>query len=89
MDSKRKPNSAKPDLDARYANFFEVGHNESEFVLVFGQFCHGNNDARPHTKIITTPSYANELLQVLQEALKRYQPTDRVRHKTDRRPTGA
>jgi hypothetical protein len=49
-----------------------VGHNAVEFVIDFGQFYDGNKEATFHTRIITSPAYANELLAVLKKSIGDY-----------------
>jgi hypothetical protein len=63
----------KPEkLEAKYANYFQVGQNAIEFIVEFGQLY--PNDVAPllHTRIITSPLYASHLLTVLKEALDQY-----------------
>lgn len=59
-------------LEARYANYFEVGHNEYEFVIDFGQCYPENGKTQFHTRIITAPTYAKALLETLRESIERY-----------------
>ena len=59
--------------EGRYANFFEVGHNAVEFVLVFGQSYSESEPPTVHTTIVTTPMYAKRLLAVLEEAVARFE----------------
>ena len=66
-------NGDKP--EGKYANFFKVGHNAVEFVIDFGQFYPGNDQAELYSRIITNPIYAKELLVTLQEAIKQYEQT--------------
>ena len=56
------------DLEARYANFFEVGASETEFVLLFGQ---QYEDSAPliHTRIITIPIYVRQFIKLLQDSI--------------------
>lgn len=61
--------------EGRYANYFQVGHNASEFVLDFGQYYDENEDARFHTRIVTSPMYAKAFLTTLQESLNQYEET--------------
>jgi hypothetical protein len=64
----------KPDpLEARYANYFQIGQNAIEFIIEFGQLY--ANDAGPllHTRVITSPVYAKNLVAVLQEALQKHE----------------
>lgn len=64
-----------PQIEGRYANYFKVGHNAFEFVLDFGQFYAGSEQAQLHTRIITSPAYAMALLRTLKESLERYEET--------------
>jgi uncharacterized protein DUF3467 len=59
--------------EGRYANLFEVGHNDVEFVLDFGQSYFEGDRPRFHSRIVTTPMYAKRLLAVLQEAVTQYE----------------
>ena len=56
------------ELEGRYTNYFTVGHNAFEVVLVFGQFYEGNREPQLHTRIVTGPAYAKKLLEVLDHA---------------------
>lgn len=56
----------------QYANHFEVGHNAVEFVLDFGQVYADCPGTRIHTRIITSPTYAHDLLELLQKSIDEY-----------------
>jgi len=60
-------------LEGRYANYFKVGQNAFEFLIDFGQFYHNSGKEHFHTRIISSPYYANVLLKILQEAMDRYE----------------
>jgi hypothetical protein len=60
-------------LEGRYANYFKVGHNEFEFVIDFGQYYPGTEEAELYTRIITGPAYAKVLLRTLQKSIKQYE----------------
>jgi len=62
-------------LEGRYANYFKVGHNAIEFLFDFGQFYPENREAQLHTRIITSPTYAKALLEIIRESLDRYEQT--------------
>ena len=62
-------------LEARYANYFKVGHNAVEFLLDFGQLYSDSGKAQLHTRIITSPIYAKALLEIIRESLDRYEQT--------------
>ena len=55
-----------------YANYFEVGHTAFEFVIEFGD-SYANAEHRCHTRIVTSPVYATQLLDVLGRAVRRYE----------------
>ena len=61
-------------LEGRYANFFKVGHNAYEFVIDFGQSYEDNSDRETiHSRIVTSPAYANNLLSILSQAVGHYE----------------
>lgn len=57
----------------QYANQLEIGHSEHEFVFDFGQSYQNDEPPHVHTRIVTGPFYAKAFLNVLQEALERYE----------------
>lgn len=59
-------------LEGKYANVFRVGHNPVEFVLDFGQFFPTGKE-QLHTRIITSPLHAKELLRVLHESVDEFE----------------
>jgi len=61
------------ELEGQYANHYRVGYNAFEFVIEFGQFNEGNSTARFHTRIISNPIYAKQLLGLLAESIKTYE----------------
>jgi len=60
-------------IEGKYANYFQIGHNAFEFLFDFGQLYADGKRERMHTRIVTSPSYAKELLKVLGESLERYE----------------
>lgn len=54
--------------EGRYANFFQIGHNEFEFLIEFGQ-----QDLGIHTRIYVSPQYARALRDLLVEALYQHE----------------
>ncbi len=60
-------------LEGRYANYFKVGHNAFEFVLDFGQFYSESEVLLLHTRVVTTPTYAQALSATILESLGRYE----------------
>lgn len=60
-------------IEGKYANYFQIGHNAFEFLLDFGQLYSDGRRERFHTRIVTSPSYAKELLKVLGESVEQYE----------------
>jgi chromosome segregation ATPase len=60
-------------MDGQYANYFEIGQNAFDFVLVFGQLYANEDQVHRHTRIITGPVYAKALLEVLRESVGQYE----------------
>ena len=73
MDHRRKTSGTTPGLTGQYANYFEIGHNAYEFLIDFGQSSPERKTAQLHTRIITGPVYAKELLETLQESIHQYE----------------
>jgi hypothetical protein len=69
----RASNREKNVIEGRYSNFFKIGHNAFEFVLEFGQRYAEAEETRLHTRVITSPSYAKELLRTMMDSIKRYE----------------
>ena len=60
-------------LEARYANYFEVGHNACEFIFDFGQYHPEDDSARMHGRVVTGPTYAKLLRDLLHAAIERFE----------------
>jgi hypothetical protein len=66
-------------VEARYANHFQVGHNEYEFIFDFRQFHPGQVNHRddssqvPIVRIVMGPPFAKALLDTLQRAITDYE----------------
>jgi hypothetical protein len=60
-------------IEAKYANYFQIGQNAIEFVVEFGQLYSDETLPLLHTRIVTNPSYAKTLLTLLQEALAEHE----------------
>ncbi len=65
--------AADQPLLAKYANWFNVGHNNYEFVLDFGQFHVGEADPQIHTRIIAGPAYLKAFATLLNESVGKYE----------------
>lgn len=61
------------EIEGRYANQFNIGHNAFEVVLEFGQFYEGSARPLMHTKIVTSPAYAQVLLELLRTTMTEYE----------------
>jgi hypothetical protein len=59
--------------EARYANYFQVGHNAFEFLLDFGQFAEGSQEPQINVRIVTYPVYVKFLLRTLTDAVAEYE----------------
>ena len=55
-----------------YANYFEVGHTKFEIVIDFGQRYTGQGPSPCHTRIVTSPLYAEALRRTLEDTLMQY-----------------
>ncbi len=60
-------------LEGKHTNYFEIGHNAFEFLLDFGQYYPGGGEPQAHTRIVTNPRYAKELLRLLGESITAYE----------------
>ena len=60
-------------LEARYANYFQIGHNAIELLVEFGQSYTDDPEPLLHTRILTNPAYAKKLLILLQESMQEYE----------------
>ena len=60
-------------LEARYANYFQIGQNAVEFIIEYGQFYPDEAAPLLHTRIITSPVYVKNLIALLQEALEKHE----------------
>jgi hypothetical protein len=61
--------------EAKYANYFHVGHNAFEVMLEFGQHYEDASKPQMHTRIVTAPAYAEALCELLRKALAEYKKT--------------
>jgi hypothetical protein len=62
-------------VEGQYANCFQIGQNEFEFVIDFGQSYAENGKEHFHTRVVCTPHAANVLLKLLQKSVKEYGET--------------
>lgn len=62
-----------PRPEARYANYFEIGHNEFEFIFDFGQYQPEDECGQMQCRIITAPVYAKLLAEMLSASIQCYE----------------
>jgi len=60
-------------LEGKYANYFEVGYNAFEVLIDFGQLYVDGSNKQLHTRVVTSPPYAKELLRLLSETIRQYE----------------
>jgi len=75
MKRKSRESLAMEKPVARYANYFQVGHNAFEVVVEFGQHYEGSSQPQMHTRIVAAPICAKALLSLLQTAIADYERT--------------
>jgi hypothetical protein len=73
MKREARESVAGDESEARYANYFHVGHNAFEVMLEFGQHYEGTSQPRMHTRIVAAPVYAKALLGLLEAAIAEYE----------------
>ena len=56
----------------RYSNVFRIGYNAYEFIIDFGQ-CHPPEKEQMHTRIVTSPTSAKDLSDLLQSCLAEHE----------------
>jgi hypothetical protein len=59
--------------EARYANYFEIGHNAFEFIFDFGQYHPESRTAQMQCRIVTGPVYAKLLAEMFQASIARFE----------------
>lgn len=64
--TRRGPSERSSRHEARYANFFQIGHNACEFLLEFGQ------RKAIHTRIYVSPQHAQILSDLLIQTLEQH-----------------
>lgn len=60
-------------IEAKYANYFQIGQNPLEFIIEFGQLYSDETIPLLHTRIVTSPAYAKALLDLLLSALAEHE----------------
>jgi len=70
---RQKQRATTRTLEARYCNYFEIGHNAFEFIFDFGQYHPEDAAAHMHSRVVTGPVYAKLLAGLLHETLQRFE----------------
>ena len=60
-------------LKGVYADCFRIGHSAYKFVLDFGQFAPDGKEKCFHTRVITGPDTAKELVEAMGRFIKDYE----------------
>lgn len=60
-------------IRGQYANYFKVGYNAFEFIIDFGQFYSGNDNAELYTRLVLTPVHAKSLFETLGTSIESYE----------------
>lgn len=69
----KDPESGAKEKEGRYSNYCEIGTNEIEFLLAFGQWYGAGTEPNIHTRIVTTPFHAKEISKLLEISLAGYE----------------
>lgn len=73
MPSSEPPCPEKKPVESRYANYFEIGFNSHEIVINCSQYYAGDAEPRVVSRIVTSPPYAQWLLELLQKTLQEHE----------------
>jgi hypothetical protein len=65
-------------VEGGYANHLQIGHNAFEFLIDFGQLFADEKREHLHTRIVTSPRHAKELLTLLRDAIHQYERSFRA-----------
>ena len=60
-------------MKGKYANTYQIGFNQLEFVLDFGQSYRGDEDEYFHTRIVSTPTHTKDLCTTLMLSIQKYE----------------
>lgn len=69
----KREGKAKKIREGKYANYVEVGHNQYEFYVVFGQFDPESEKVQMHTRIVTGPAFAKMMGQRLNSSVETFE----------------
>jgi len=69
----RRQSEARKIREGKYANYFEVGHNQFEFYVDFGQYDPQSEKVQMHTRIVTGPAYAKMMGETLSSSVESFE----------------
>ena len=69
----RAQTGARKIREGKYANYFEVGHNQFEFYVDFGQYDPQSEKVQMHTRIVTGPAYAKMMGETLSSSVESFE----------------
>jgi Protein of unknown function (DUF3467) len=75
MSHARENPRSREHLETQYTNYVEVGHNAFEFLVDFGRSSPEEEEAAFHTRIVTSPSCAKALFELLRDSIDQYEKT--------------
>lgn len=69
----RAQSGARKIREGKYANYFEVGYNQFEFYVDFGQYDPQSEKVQMHTRIVTGPAYAKMMGETLASSVQNFE----------------
>jgi hypothetical protein len=75
MVHERQSGQTSNPLEARYVNYFKIGHNAFELIIDCGQCYADNEEPQLNIRIVMSPAYGKALLKTLGESLDEYEKT--------------
>ena len=70
MPTDQNPSTDAKRIEFRYTNYFEIGYNEHEILIDCGHYYAGDKTPSIHTRLVTSPAYAESLLKLLGDSLR-------------------
>jgi hypothetical protein len=64
---------ARHNPTGQYANYFQAGYNEAEFVIDCGQLFEGDSGILMHTRLVIGPLYAKAFAEILLKSIAGYE----------------
>lgn len=69
----RAQSGARKIREGKYANYIQVGHNQFEFYVDFGQYDPQSEKVQMHTRIVTGPAYAKMMGETLSSSVESFE----------------